>query len=56
MRIKIRKTKSGIYYIPSVSMKQLKDMSTKKKNNLLISKYQLPEPISRITTYTYSKI
>ncbi len=40
MRAKIRKTRSGTYYIPSISMKQLKDMSTKQKRRWTLSKNQ----------------
>ena len=38
LRVKIRKTMSGTYYIPSISMKKLRDMSTKNKKRWTLSK------------------
>jgi hypothetical protein len=40
MRLKIRKTASGTYYIPSISIKQLRDMSTNQKRRWTLSKDQ----------------
>jgi len=40
MRLKIRKTHRGTYYIPSLSIKQLRDMSTKQKRRWTLSKDQ----------------
>ena len=40
MRLKIRKTASGTYYIPSLSIKQLRDMSTKQKRRWTLNKDQ----------------
>jgi len=40
MRLKIRKTASGTYYIPSISIKKLRDMSTKQKRRWTLSKDQ----------------
>lgn len=40
MRLKIRKTASGTYYIPSLSIKQLKAMSTNQKRRWTLSKDQ----------------
>jgi len=40
MRLKIRKTSSGTYYITSLSIKQLRDMSTKQKRRWTLSKDQ----------------
>jgi len=40
MRLKIRKTHRGTYYIPSISIKQLRDMSTKQKRRWTLSKDQ----------------
>ena len=38
MRLKIRKTKSGTYYIPSISIKELRNLSNKKKKRWTLSK------------------
>ena len=38
MRLKIRKTKSGTYYIPSLSIKQLQKLSKKQKRRWTLSK------------------
>jgi len=40
MKLKIRKTASGTYYMPSISIKQLRDMSTKQKRRWTLSKDQ----------------
>ena len=38
MRLKIRKTKSGTYYIPSLSIKELRTLSKKQKRRWTLSK------------------
>jgi len=38
MRLKIRKTKSGTYYIPSLSIKELKRLAEKEKRRWYLSK------------------
>jgi len=38
MRLKIRKTVSGTYYIPRLSIKQLRTLSKKRKRRWRISK------------------
>ena len=38
IRLKIRKTKSGTYYIPSLSIKQLQKLSKKHKRRWALSK------------------
>jgi len=45
MRLKIRKTPSGTYYIPSLSIKLLRDMSTKQKRRWTLSKDQQNLPL-----------
>ena len=37
MRLKIRKTKSGTYYIPSISIRELRDLSKKNKRRWSLS-------------------
>ena len=38
IRLKIRKTESGTYYIPSLSSKKLKELSKKNKRRWSLSK------------------
>lgn len=38
MRLKIRKTASGTYYIPSLSIKQLRKLTKKQKRHWTLSK------------------
>ncbi len=38
MRLKIRKTKSGTYYIPSISIRELEKLSKLKKRRWTLSK------------------
>jgi hypothetical protein len=38
MRLKIRKTASGTYYIPSISIKQLKKLSKLERKRWILSK------------------
>ena len=38
MRLKIRKTKSGTYYIPSLSIRELRELSKKQRRRWSLSK------------------
>jgi len=40
VRVKIRKTKSGTYYIPSLSIKELRKLAKKGKKKWYLSKDQ----------------